>query len=440
MYYRACDGVFRFSKENNKIMVKPFESTNVKQDLMKVDHDNYTTNPHKLGACVLVELAEDERNPRSGLPLLVTISTREARETLKELSKMSTTFLLVGPPTREQVIFMEKKRIELGISPWYSKQNHLDVIEEMLDEVGPIPRAFTQEPEYHSRMRSLNSTGNQLTEGLLELKKLSIYNVPQFLKSFLAPYPLTDDPKIHAGFEFKFLSNKAADVFEAYQTNDTFSLLDFDNSNDLIAERIVRKALKSPNEELTKDWDWMEDVGFEISLCQDHMIRNPSFKFPVFHSNRILRDALPKVSVSWLEENVLYSSKSPNNFRLGDFFYVDHAKKTIYFIQVTLKSLCNHEVNIDVVETVLSNLCMLADENLQYQLHFIFVVDRATKNLTGSAFFDPSLIDTKSDPKVNMKKLTLQEWQEEDKKNIARRVHTSIILATLSNRDLTPPK
>jgi hypothetical protein len=117
-----------------------------------------------------------------------------------------------------------------------------------------------------------------------------------------------------------------------------------ENLNYLIAEWIMRNTLENPKEELTKHWHWMEDLGFEISLCQDHIIRDPSFEFPVFDSNRILRGALPKISVSWLEENVLYSSKA-HNFRLGDFFYVDRAKKTIYFIEVTLKSLCNHRRN-----------------------------------------------------------------------------------------------
>ncbi len=63
------------------------------------------------------------------------------------------------------------------------------------------------------------------------------------------------------------------------------------------------------------------------------------------------------------------------------------------------------------------------------------VIDRAKKNLTGSAFFDPYLTAKESDTKVNIKKMTLQQWQEEDKKNIAKRVHTSRILATLSKRD-----
>ena len=300
VYYRIPTKVVMFSKLKEDQEIQVITQLRIPLDdlhsfIETNDQKFHGTTKTKGKSCLILELAETENDPTVSIPTLVTVSTRMAEETLKSFFKGSLLPMLVDPPTNEQILFIEWTRYLKGVDLWYLNNQRLvdeppkkqqllppnnqnktifeTIVDKMLYEVGPIPRAFSTRNNYNNRVSNLQ-TGS-LPAVINSINELTPFNIPSLVEFFLAPYPKKkseDDPNQPISYEnapvcergliiWKFLSPTAEKIFaDAKLSQEQYKRLEDVGVNYIVAESRVKRYL---NKEFPDNWEWCRDVGYE---------------------------------------------------------------------------------------------------------------------------------------------------------------------------------
>jgi hypothetical protein len=479
LFYRNPYHIVTFSlhPQSNEVVVE-YDEVETLLDFSKVGillKGKKVKNPGQ--CCLVLEMEEDERGPTMQINTFVTISSREAEDKLKSFSKSSARFLLVGPPTRKQIHFMEWERFRRrgAEAVWYLSNPSLagdaleklsnlsetqvsekkailsSLVSSMLDEVGPIPRAFSTQDEFDSRRWRVHD--NMVGLAMLQATSLSIFNVPPALKFFMAPHPQTPpDPRLVCPpidtnlrhYFYEFLTDKAEGYFaKAKITREQAAALEISGTNYMIAEARVAASLKTerlPGDQVA-DWEWCKDVGFNKALTSPPPMVRSSITVPIppVKMTSTVHEAFLAVPVDELKEGSLYQSRV-HNFRLGDMVLVDHNTKTCFFFQVTLKDLPDHPVKLSVLETVMNRL-KIREKN--YTLHLVFVTDFSLKHPHGSKFELEQTVEEEKN-KGRGQGITLSSWKDQWKDqegHLSHFVKSSIVRTklTVGEESVLPP-
>jgi tRNA pseudouridine-54 N-methylase len=202
---------------------------------------------------LLLELAEDEVNPRSYIPTYIPMSNRDVYSTTKELKKSGANYMLVDPPSCEDIQAMAV--LEAKFSPENAvikgdEEAVEKIVKERFDIVGPSLRSiFLNEARFNSLEESLIGQASLLFSNL---DKVNVDNMPpnasMFLGAFVEPGveipSLTESlvKKVKVG-SVRFLSNHIARLIAKVADEDKRRLLVSNLFDYQIAEEILCHGL-----------------------------------------------------------------------------------------------------------------------------------------------------------------------------------------------------
>jgi hypothetical protein len=468
LFYRNFSHIVTFSlcSQSDEVVVDydvVFTHLSEINALMK---DKHKKTPGQ--CCLVLEISETEDDPCLQMNTFVTISAGDALEKLKTFSKTGPLFLLVGPPTREQIHFMEWERFQRrgAEAVWYltnpsfaddtfvklsnlsetqvseKKAIFRSLVSNMLDVVGPIPRSFTSKHNFHFQWSGLLDT--HVGMAMLETINLTSFNTPRSLKYCLAPYPKSlPDPQFinlplfesPRDYYFDFLSDRAKGRFinapfgrehaAAMLASGTYYLI----ADGRVAESL-KKRLRGAD---VADWEWYEDVGFDRTLNSSHSIA--PIKIPFVETTSTIPASYLQDSVDDLKEGCLYESKAQTF--LGEMVMVDHNTKTCFLFHVTEKGIQYHPVKLSVLENVMNRL-KIREKN--YTLHLIFVTDFSTKYPLGSKFEMEQTLKEKQNHDRG-RAVTLSQWKDQwsdQEGHLSHFVKSSIVRTKLSVSEELP--
>ncbi len=463
VYYRLPLVALIFSKQTDDQVIKVqiqnnFPIGDLTQFIDGNDAKFHGTKQSKGNSCLILELAENESDPIIHIPTLVTVSTSSVDETLKTAIKSGICLYLVGPPTHEQILFMEWTRYLNGVNLWYLKQSRFvddetkaklltlppnkenknlfeAIVKKMLDIVGPIPLAISDSDKYQYLFAAISQSPT-LVAAIDSAKEMNDFNIPPCMKYFMAPYPLKksedgpltphDAPVCESGlYSWEFLSPTTERVLaEARVSANQYQILKDSGINYKVAESRVKGFILG---DFPDKWDWVQDVGYQQYLNTSQLAQ--PIDFTGVKGLTLLEEEFINQPVDTLTPNRLYHSRA-HNFRLGDFVVVDHEKKICYYLQVTLVDLKDHPVKLSVLEKVINRLKIIEKG---YKLSLIFVLDRVNRFPTGSKFIIPKG-QSKDEVETTLQQLKSDELKCAKRwKDLAKYIETIVVRGSLSN-------
>ena len=130
------------------------EIDDVSLDKLFVETKLFQHAPIKDRPVLLLELIENEVNPRSYISTLLQPSNRDVYGLTKEFEKAGATYMLINPPTLDEVCEIACLETEFGTPSVFKGMSRAAIIETVTKRVklvGPILRAVFQS---HDRFNS----------------------------------------------------------------------------------------------------------------------------------------------------------------------------------------------------------------------------------------------------------------------------------------------
>lgn len=158
VWYRFEEILLKFCLIRNKPTV--FFSKPVNLSLLWNKTDDYEGKPIDAKPVLFLELVEHEVNPRSCIPTLLHLSNRDVYDRTKEFDKGGARYLLIDPPTCDELCQMACWEADFGAKSVFKGMDRADIIKlvtERVTLVGPIPRTvFQTHGEFKSSVADLD--------------------------------------------------------------------------------------------------------------------------------------------------------------------------------------------------------------------------------------------------------------------------------------------
>ena len=185
VWYRVNKSLLMFCLVEGVPVVESLDAK-TKDDVLVISEKFQARRP-----VLLMELMEDEVNPSSAVPTYIPLSNREVFAVTKEMQKADAKYLLVDPPSCEDLENMAAFEAAHGSSLVFK---YLP-IEEVKDEVrrrvgiiGPkIRSVFQIERKFNYLERSLDREASNLFDALF---KISVQSLPQDANNYLGAFVL----------------------------------------------------------------------------------------------------------------------------------------------------------------------------------------------------------------------------------------------------------
>jgi hypothetical protein len=341
---------------------------------------------------LLLELAEDEVNPRSYIPTYIPMSNRDVSSTTKELKKSGANYMLVDPPSCEDIQAMAV--LEAKFSPENAvikgdEEAVEKIVKERFDIVGPSLRSiFVDDAKFERLEKSLIGQASLLFSNL---DKVSVDNMPKGASMFLGAFVEqgVEIPFVEKG-SVRFLSNHIAKLIATVADKNKKESLVSNLFDYQIAETIMSHCLMKPSalpighvdKWSYNDWKFYTNPNPTKSsdeptkvLSRHLMKENP--QFPLCTTTTFFKSMYLEQDVSTLEERVLYKS-CLHNGALFDALLVDRDNKKVYVFQSSSLRADKHSFNSKTVLEVMKKLKFDVKDNAGYTLVYVYCNDRSS--------------------------------------------------------------
>ena len=371
-------------------------------------------------AVMLMELEEDEKNPRCAIPCYITVPSKDAIEVTKSISKTEgTMYLLSDPPSLAQLKLHALALKEHSLAPRRpgsfldgSPEEVLATIEARARIVGTLPRhTLCDEEDY---VRQCNAVASHAMEFFSGVTLPTVFNIPDHAKDYVAYFMKPneipwfgarahDDSPVH---EFRFLSDHCARVIAAsIEERDEPRLRDMSHFglDYQIAEVIMMDTLfkDASDTDTQRDWEVYSDPGSAKELTEEHRLAKEEegcFKsgvaipwatrcFP-FEGNHYEGD------VKLLHESTLYRSVA-RHMTVGGCFMVDHQQRKVWLFQPSSRDAKGHPITLSAVRCVMEKLGMLTDAGQEYNVVIVIFAHWSRPIMHGSRLV-PTPLDSTS--------------------------------------------
>lgn len=334
---------------------------------------------------LLLDLGEVESNPRSYIPTLIQLSNRDVYEVTKDLHKGRATYMLVNPPTCEDMCTMavlEKRFAQDSVFKDMDESTIIELVTKRVNIVGPIPRSvFQSEEAFAADVDMLNEHASLVFNAF---KEISESNVPKEAKHYIAPFVedesvvpfLTQGKRVKKSL--KFLSPYISMLIgKVCTTRDQHTILDQMGYRYQVQEAIVQYGLMRHDFDMepTLRNDWLVDRWLVYRnpapndrLAPTDLLEAGSLGIPTCTSREYFDGMYLKMDVRRLKENVLYISRKHNG-ALYDCMCVDHSKETVFMFQCSDLNPDQHSLNVRTIHEVMRHLEMLESE---YRIRYIY--------------------------------------------------------------------
>jgi hypothetical protein len=249
VWYRYDDTLLRYSLVNGMPHVQ-IEEADTLLDVRKKTK-KFKKKPVSEQPVLLLEMAEHEKHPSSSIATLVHLSNRNVYSITKGFDKASATYMLVDPPTSEDLCNMASFEAQFGSNSVFqgmAKEDIIKTVSERVEIIGPVPRSvFVTDEGFRTKVIALKNRVNYLFD---VVEKMSEADIPSNAKNYIAPF--VDDetvvPYLTNGMQVPFSLRFLSDYIKYLVTK----ACNFENKRDILGtngyahqlqEAIVRYGL-----------------------------------------------------------------------------------------------------------------------------------------------------------------------------------------------------
>jgi hypothetical protein len=347
---------------------------------------------------LLLELEEHEENPVIGsVPCYIPLSNRHVYTVTKDIQKSSGEYLLVDPPSCEDITSMAILETQLGNDSCFSGKSKFDIktiIKQRFDIVGPKLRDIFVDDDRFAHAKA--ELAKDIPKLLNCLNDVSYHNIPDNAKNYMGVFldagvfipSLTGrNERVNEEWNFiNFLSPCICVLVAKHVETTTLQLLEREKFDYLVGKAIMVLGLMEPvNDYMDEkwkcsEWKFYNNPGANKLVSKKDRIHPLSIPFCTRKSryNGMYLD----VSASELEENTLYTS-TVHNTALFDALLVSHSQLVVYVFQSSNLRTNKHSLNFSTIEKVCSGLLLDKQENLEYKIYYIYCGDSSKKSQYG---------------------------------------------------------
>jgi hypothetical protein len=220
---------------------------------------------------LILDLQEDEIDPKINLPFITALSSREANSVLKtECKSQVVPFFLYDLPSNlelEAIVRAYHANVEDNVvleeHPNASIEEVLDIVRRRCDIIGNY-FMFAIDTDFDFLFRQSKISSNDVIQALTSIQKCSVFNVPQEAKFFFCPVlrPGVIDPTIGGKYSIsaKEYLGENYDVQNDIYVNQIF-MWDFVSK---YARKIFFEGIYDENEKLYRNLHYLK--GIKIAL------------------------------------------------------------------------------------------------------------------------------------------------------------------------------
>jgi hypothetical protein len=322
---------------------------------------------------VIMDLTEDESDPKLTMPGYVTTSSRLADEVWKTMEKAGELWTYLSePPSIVDLLYQTFsicKFTNLPNNYIFEGNSIINNIRRIYNRsliVGPIPRRVYQSSAIFKKfLENLNLMGS--AETFKDLKELTLYNVPGKVKFVASPYYKREtfdntSSLMLAPFEYRFLSHFSAMKIASLVREDNNILLLRELGLDWqIAERAILHGL------MNRPVDFGYNVTFDANPFWGRsnwvLFEDPGHENPIqnaYADSKELVNKIPYITKQVYFQNMYYKCEDittldqeaayiplVHNFPICEFFTVDHDNKKLNLFQSTSLDLKDHSFSVE---------------------------------------------------------------------------------------------
>lgn len=383
IWYRFDKKLLKFSLCDNIPCVDEVEFVTL--DTLEIMTGKYRKYSIGTRPVLFLELTESEVNPLSYIPTLVQPSNRDVYGMTKEFHKAGARYMLINPPTCDELCQMACWEAEFGADSMFKGMDRADIVKlvtERVNIVGPIPRSvFQTSDEFKSTVVDLDKNIAELFD---VVGRVSESNLPHHAKYYLAPF--VDDetvvPYLTKGdpvpTSLRCLSPYISLIIaKACTTRERRSILEQRRFGFLIMEDIIKYGLLQHADRKVRNDDWLVSNWDFYRNPPDRNVLNYATDHIDFNATGITtcrREAFFDAKyltrpVQDLESETLYSS-SKHNGALYDCIYVDKKQKTVFVFQVSSQAADKHSLSIYTVRDVMTKLQLFKAEGFRMKYFY----------------------------------------------------------------------
>ena len=448
--YRIPDeSVFEFSLDSgNKPVARRIPNSKSLSQVYDI-----TTQYNRKNSVILLEVAENDIDPKSKLPCILTASSRDIDNTFKTLTKGGAMQFLSEPTSAKQLM-EQVKAIKLlsedsGEFKTLSLERCLEIIKERMSIVGPVSRYVLSSDYFVLRVKKIDACCSLFFN---VLDKVTVDNIADNAKYYIAPFFKEGStiPKYSASmpdssdiYTFEFLSPYCQNaIANSVKSANVAELLRHyrDKLDYQIAEGIMIQSLfeeppvnyNFPDECSRRNWVIHNDPGYRCKILKENLLSEDETNailngtlMPWASEEQIFRGMYCTQDIADLREGVVYRSRT-HNFALGDSFMVNHGTKEIWFFQSTLMDPAKHPFSVATIKTVMEKLNMFEGRGEKYKLVILVFTNKMREINHGCKF-----VYEKTKKNVMEKAFTLPELKESSEvaSEIMNRVKTYVVLS-----------
>ena len=402
LFVRMSKNCFIIKRSAGQWQVESFKS-----DISNLSEvfDELSENYGKRNVLGLVELDENEEDPKAFFRLFVSTSSRNVQgSVLKTMMKAGCAVYLCDPWPKQQLeiaaaVLSHLSRDKQCVKDWETR----------FARVGGLPRiVFASDVDYERHDDGIKHL--KFSDLKDSLKRLDVYNIPSSWKYLIAPFlrkginnPIIGkrckirkdgsgfeiiDKAIRGSldiFEYRFLSdNLKLEVLRMIELPDQLRALAEYGLEYQMHEAVVllgcAKTVHPDRAEmdpkwLAENWQWYEQTKtnpFTAQLPQSEVLKILSG----WNTSREVHFAsqLLNQSVSTLDERSVYKSTLVNGYLL-DMLTVNHSLKMLYIFQVTDLKPIDHSMSVSTLHNVFKGLRMLNEGvDSEYGVTYVMVI------------------------------------------------------------------
>ena len=389
VWYRCDNKMVKFSLERGVPTVKTVSAHTLNDVLSLTDPYNGVKDINHLPV-LLLELSEDENNPRSYIPTYIPLSNRNVYDITKEMQKSNGQYMLVAPPTCEDIQEMAVVEAKVGVDSLFQGLSE-DAIREMVksrvDILGPkIRDVFVSEGKFNVSKKMLSKQADKL---FCEFSEISVDHMPKNARNYIGAFVVNDSfvpslsEKSGDWYYIDFLSDYIKKVIALACNEGNFkffmssSQYQFDY---LIAEAIMVHSLMAHKTEdiislqwKYNNWTFYKNPVKGEFLSHKHSIPLP--KIPLCTKEILFSSLYLRANVSELQQGVLYRCSLHNGALYDALVVVGHI---VYIFQSSSLSASTHSLDYSTIKNVMDFLKF--DSNPQYSMCYVYCSDNSSKS------------------------------------------------------------
>lgn len=392
VWYRFETTLLKFNMLDNIKCHVEFEESVTLSNLR--DRTLKYRNTPILGRPILfLELDEDEVNPRSYVPTLLHPSNRDVYKLTKEFYKSEAMYMLINPPTLNDLCQMAIWEAQFGSSDSVFKGLNRDEIIQLVTErvnlVGPVTRSvFKSKLAFDIFLSYVESAAHEIFE---VIGKVTVSNVPSGSKFFVAPF-MDDEsvvPYVKEGprgfITLRFLSPYISRLvaFECKKRQQRAILeqrrYDFQIQEDIVQYGLMGRIDGGAHCDswLLDHWQFYRNSSLRELTSADRLVGGrKEAGITICERKSYFNSVYLDQSVDMLSDHTLYSSLKHNG-ALFDCMYVDKALKTVFVFQVSDVQANRHSFDTGTVSRVMEGLKLTENG---FRMKFFYCCSSRTKS------------------------------------------------------------